>query len=191
MDLFELEGSDEPDDDALEDFRERMDESMPDGHHSRREEWQIQVHRVLINNRALFRKHFGLDVWLSNVCMGTSTNDDSANATVTYLVLPDRVTHSKEWMRHLSEDGYDEPTYESGYGMTVSMDQRPVPEDIQNFKRVMKILDLKPFIHQTQSQQKALSLASTQEKGQTPALIDTAASFPRPMLLIRNKMDGE
>jgi hypothetical protein len=191
MDLFELPGGDEPDDDDLDEFVARIDETMPDGHFSRRQEWQTKVDKVLCGNRALFRKHFGLDIWLSNVCMGTSLREDSVNATIIYLILPDRVAHSKEWSRHLSEDGYDEPTYESGYGMTVSMDQHPTSEDIQKFKRVMKDLDLKPFIHETQFQKKALSLASTNEKGQTPALVNTAAPFPRPMLLIRNKMDGE
>ena len=169
----------------------RIDETMPDGHFSRMQEWQTKVQKVLVSNRALFCKHFGLDIWLSNVCMGTSSGEEAANATITYLVLPDRVAHSKEWTRHLSEDGYDEPTYESGYDLTVSMDQRPTPEDIQNFKRAMKVLDLKPFVHDTQSQKKALSLASTKKKGQTPALVNTAASFPRRTLLIRNKMDGE
>lgn len=190
-DLFELSGGDDPDDDDLEQLRLSLDETMSDGHFSRREEWQIKVHKVLTSNRALFRKHFGLDIWLSNVCMGTSPREGPADTTVTKLVLPDRVTHSKAWTRHMSEDGYDEPTYESGYGMTVSMDKHPTPEEIQNFKRAMKVLDLKPFIHETQSQTKALSLASTKEKGQTPALVDTTASFPRPMLLIRNTMEGE
>jgi len=55
----------------------------------------------------------------------------------------------------------------------------------------MKVLDLKPFVHDTQSQKKALSLASTVKKGRTPALVKPAAGFPRPTLLIRNKMDGE
>jgi len=129
-DLFELEGGSDPDDDDLEDFMARIDESMPDGHFSRMQEWQTKVQKILVSNRALFRKHFGLDIWLSNVCMGTSSREEAANATITYLVLPDRVAHSKEWTRHMSEDGYDEPTYESGYGMTVSMDHRPTPEDI-------------------------------------------------------------
>lgn len=191
MDLFELPAGDDPDDDDLEEFMERMDESMPDGHYGRRQEWQAKVYKVLMSNRALFRKHFGLDIWLSNVCMGSSSKEGSVNATITYLVLPDRVVHSKTWTRHMSEDGYDEPTYESGYGMAVSMDQHPTPEDIQNFKRAMKVLDLKPFVHETQSQNKALSLVSTKEKDQAPALADTEASFPRPMFLIRNKMDGE
>lgn len=195
-DFFELPGGDDSDDDdpndyVLEQLRVRLDETMPNGHYKRRGEWQTKVHKVLISNRALFRKHFGLDIWLSNVCMGTSSRDRPADTTVTNLVLPDRVTHSQAWTRHMSEDGYDEPTYESGYGMTVSMDKHPTPEDIQNFKRAMKVLDLKPFVHETQSQKKALSLASTKEKGQTPALVDTASSFPRPMLLIRNTMEGE
>lgn len=192
MDLFELEGSgSEPDDDDLEDFRARIDENMPDGHFSRRHEWPTKVHKILNSNRALFLKHFGVDIWLSNVCMGTSSKDDPVNTTVTYLILPDRVVHSKVWERHMSEDGYDEPNYESGYGMTVSMDQRATPKDVQKFKRAMNVLELEPFIHKTQSQKKALSLASTKQKGKTPALVGKAAYFPRPMLLIRNKMDGE
>jgi hypothetical protein len=180
----------EPNDAELEEFAADAELMPDDAHQRRRNEWVSKLEKLHLEDRPVFLKHFGLDIWLSRVCLGTSWREDSANTTVAYLILPDRVSHTKEWDRHMTEDGYIEPDYESGYGMAVSLDQREAPDDVQNFKRVMKSLDLKVFLHSTQSQGKALSLASS-KRNHTPALVNNAASFPRPMFLVRNKVEGE
>jgi hypothetical protein len=186
MDAFECPS--DPDDSDLEDFTDRMDEHEPDGHSSRRCEWAGKAQKMM-KDRPLFRKHFGLDIWLSNVCMGTARREeDSADTTITYLVLPDRAAHSKVLSRHMGEDGYENA--KSGYGMTVSMDHLATPTDVQKFGHAMKVLDLNVFIQQTQSQPKVLSLASA-HNNHAPALLDNAAPVPRPMFLVRHEMEGE
>lgn len=181
---------DEPNNEQLEEMLIATDTFPTEEHEDRREAWEPDLEKFLTKNRPLFQKHFGLDIWLSKVSLGTSWRDDTANTTIAYLVKRDRVGQSDIWARHLTEEGYVENIYESGCGMTVAMDQHSTSQDIQNFKRAMRILDLEVSDESSPSEQRPLSLALSTEK-ETTATTDTAASFPRPMLLIRNKVEGE
>ena len=109
----------EPDDEELEAFASDAELMPDDAHEHRRAKWESDLEHFLLKDRPVFRKHFGLDLWLSGVCLGTSWREDATNTTVAYLILPDRVSHTKQWHRHMCEDGYIEPEYESGHGMAV------------------------------------------------------------------------
>lgn len=183
------ENCDEPDDDQLEEMVIATDGFPTEEHDDRQEQWELDMKKFLRETGPLFQKHFGLDIWLSRVCLKTSWREDSTSTTVAYLIMRNRVEHTKTFDRHVTEEGYVESTYESGYGMTVAMGQQATPQDFQNFKRVMRILDLDVFIHSTQSPMKTLSLALSTDERQTPAGADATASFPRPMLLVRNKVE--
>jgi hypothetical protein len=182
---------DPPTDEQLEEMLIAIEAFPTEEHEDRKEAWVPAMRVAVSQDRPVMQTHFGLDIWLSRVCLGTSWREDSANTTVAYLILRDRAEHTKIWERHLSDDGYSESSYESGYGMTVAMDQHGTLQDIQKFKRVMRVLGLEVHIHDSQSQDKPLSLAPITEDKQTDAAADTTASFPRPTLLVRNKVEGE
>lgn len=125
---------------------------MPDEiHWTRRENWEARLKEFHAKVRPLFQKHFGLDIWHSRVCLGTA--EEAAYTTITYLVLPDRAVHGRGWHRHMTEDGFVESSYESGYGMAVSTNQHASANDIQKFKRAMTALDLNVFVHDIQNQE--------------------------------------
>lgn len=192
-DLMDQETPDEPNEDQMEDFLAESEADGSECHYDCRGKWKSFTEAVLTYKRPLLQKHFDLDIWLSNVCLGTSPSwrDESANTTVAYLTLCNRAEHKKEWSRHCSEDGDAESNFESGYGMTVATDYHATPKDIHKFKRAMRLLCLDVFVHETQSEEKVrpLSLRPITEEGPSTSR-DTAASFPRPMLLVRNKVDG-
>jgi hypothetical protein len=190
-DIDSCEHLSNPTDDQLEEMLIATDTFPTDEHEDRKEDWETDMRIALSKDRPLMQTHFGLDIWLSRVCLGTSWREDSANTTVAYLILRDRAEHTKSWERHLTEDGYVESSYESGYGMTVAMDQLATSQDIQKFKRVMRLLGLDVYIHASQSQDKPLSLAAITEDEKTLAATETTPSFPRPMLLVRNQVEGE
>lgn len=178
-----------PDDEQLYDFVARHLPEQSEIHFDREQEWEWKVEHLLSDKRPLFRKHFGLDVWLSKVHLGASSEHRrSLNTTVTYLILPNRATFDPA-----VERDEDEHTYETGYGMTLAMDEHATPEEIQNFGRVMRILDLDVDVHYSQVQWRTLSLAQ-RTKHAIPAIIggeSSAGSFPRPMLLVRSKLDAQ
>jgi hypothetical protein len=182
-----------PNDNHLNEFICDNASAWDDGglHDDRRSEWEAKLANFQIVDRPLFQIHFGLDIWLSRVCLGTSSKNESADTTVAYLIMRDRAVQRKKWSRHMSEDGYLETSYQSGYGVTVSMDQRATPDEIQIFKRAMRLLGLDVSIHETQSQDEVLSLAPSTKKEQPLSEVETAASYPRPTLLIRNHVEGE
>jgi hypothetical protein len=160
-------------------------------HYDNMSEWDDRLKTYLTDKRSLLQKHFGIDMWFSKVCLGSSRSFMAATeTTVAYLTLPNRVESAKEWKRDMSEDGFESTN--TGYGFAVELDRRATSREIQNFKRAMKILDLDVFVHETQKQVegRGLSLASS-EGQQAPVANGTTTSFPRPMLLVRNHIEGE
>lgn len=160
-----------------------------DEHQDNRYHWEIQVAN-LNHNRNLLQKHFGLDLWLSTVCLGSSERFyGEAETTIAYLTLPGREERSEKWDHFEMEDelpyGYGRPTCNSDCGMAVTMEPHTNPEEVQRFKRAMKVLELEFFLHDTQQQKNPLSLTST---ATTPGADDTAASYPRPMFLVRTQV---
>jgi hypothetical protein len=180
-----------PTDEQLEEMLIAIEAFPTEEHEDRKAAWEADMESALSKDRPLIQKHFNLDIWLSRVCLGSSWREGSADTTVAYLILRDRAAHRMDWERHCTTDGYTEGSYESGYGITVAMDQHATSRDVQKFKRMMRVLDLDVSIHDTQSQERPLSLAPTTGGKQEPAMVDTTASFPRPMLLVRNKVEGE
>lgn len=158
-----------------------------DEHDTNRYRW-AQRAESLANKRALFRKHFGLDVWLSTVCLGSSERlYNEAETTIVCLTLPDREQRSEQWEHFESEDAsyeYGRPDCKSGCSMAVMMEPRAGPEEVQRFKRAMKVLELEVFLHESQRNKKPLSLALNTADS-APVVDDTAASYPRPMFLVR------
>ena len=161
-----------------------------DSHTDNRYNWERLV-ASLAKNRSLLQKHFGLDIWLSTVCLGQSDRFYSeAETTIACLSLPEREECSNEWAHFEMDDyPYDRTTCDSGCSMAVTMEPRTSPEEIQRFKRTMTVLGLDVFVHETQQNRRPLSLART-TTGQTPVVDDTAASYPRPMFLVRTHASG-
>jgi hypothetical protein len=183
-----------PDSEQLDDFCYEAGHFPDDIHNTRRESWEARLREFRAKDCPLFRKHFGLDVWLSRVCLGTSWGtwtEEAAYTTITYLVLPDRAVHVRGWNRHMTEDGYVESDYESGYGMAVSMNQHASANDIQKFNRVMSALDLDVFVHDSQNRDDTVLCASIKGEEQTRVDAENAASYPRPMFLVRSNIEGE
>jgi hypothetical protein len=179
----------DPDDEELSECLEGHDDGF-DQHQDNRYYWEDKVTK-LNHQRTFFRKHFGLDLWLSTVCLGSSERFyGEAETTLAYLTLPGREERSEKWDHfEMEEDvpyGYGRPTCNSGCGMAVMMEPRTSPEDIQRFKRAMKDLKLDFFVHESQQQKKPLSLASS-ATDPAPVVDDTAASYPRPMFLVRTQ----
>ena len=157
-------------------------------HFDNRNAWVERIRDCLKSARPLLQKHFGIDIWLSFVCLGESERFVcQADTTEAYLTLPDRVICTGEWPRFRSEDGYE--SSQNGCSMAVAMDSLAAPTELQNFKRTMRALGLENLPPMTASR-KVLSLAST-KKGQIPVDAVPAVSFPRPMLLVRNNIEGE
>lgn len=159
-------------------------------HYDNRLAWELCLETWLSKESKNLQKHFGVDAWVSQTCIGTSRRYmSSADTTVAYLTLLKRAERSKEWQRDLSEDGYE--STHIGYGFAVAVDQHATSREIQNLNRAMRILDLEVFVHETQQQiqESGLSLASDEE--QTTEKADSATSFPRPMFLVRNHIEGE
>ncbi|GAB7327904.1 hypothetical protein MBLNU13_g11686t1 [Cladosporium sp. NU13] len=179
----------DPDDEELSECLGDHDDGF-DQHQDNRYHWENQV-ATLDHKRELFRKHFGLDLWLSTVCLGSSERFyGEAETTLAYLTLPGREERSEKWdhfeMEGESPYGYGRPTCKSGCGMAVTMEPHTSPQDVQRFKRAMKDLELDFFVHETQQQKKPLSLAS-RTADPAPVVDDTAASYPRPMFLVRTQ----
>lgn len=158
-------------------------------HPENRDQWALRV-GSLERNRPLFRKHFGLDLWLSTVCLGEARRSyGEAETTISCLSLPGRQERSETWTQFECEDSgpeYGPLPCNSGCSMIVAMDAHISPEDMQRFRRAMKILELEVYIHETQQNKKPLSLAST-EADSAPVVDDTEASYPRPMFLVRTQ----
>ena len=161
-----------------------------DEHDTNRYRWEERA-ESLAKERPLFRKHFGLDMWLSTVCLGSSERFYSeAETTIACLTLPGREQRSEWWEHFEPEDasygsyGYGRPDCNSGCSMAVMMEPRTGPEEVQRFKRAMKVLELEVFLHETQQNKKPLSLALNTADS-APVVDDTAASYPRPMFLVR------
>lgn len=158
-------------------------------HDDNRDAWQARVKECESNERPLLQKHFGIDIWLSSARLGGSERFRSpADTTIAYLTLPDRVVCKEEWPRFIPDYDTYQPA-QNGSGMAVAIDDHPTPKELQNFKRATKALDLEVLAEKFSSKN-ILSLAST-KKDQVPVEEETAASLPRPMLLVRNNMEGE
>lgn len=163
----------------------------PNYHHAEydtnRYRWEKRA-ESLAKKHPLFRKHFGLDLWLSTVCLGSSERFNSeAETTIACLTLPGREERSEQWEHFEMEDAsyeYGRPDCKSGCSMAVVMEPRTGPEEVQRFKRAMKVLELEVFLHETQQNKKPLSLALNTTDS-APVVDDTAASYPRPMFLVR------
>lgn len=140
--------------------------------------------------RPILHKHFGVDTWLSQNRIGTSARyETSANTTIAYLTLSNVAERSKQWERGVTED--DDGSMRTAYGFAVAMDQHAIAREIQNLNRAMRILNLDVYVHESQQevQQSSLSLAPVKE--QVPKATETAISFPRPLFLVRNHIEGE
>jgi hypothetical protein len=184
----------DPDNEELVEVLEGCGLSEHAEHTDNRSRWDARLEACLTARRPLFQKHFGLDIWLSQVCLGASSRFQSPKeATIAYLTLPNRVEVAKQWERSMTEDGYDES--HGGYGFAVPADQHVSPRETQRFKRAMKILDLEPFVHTTQQQVEEDALSSTPtgvvQMPVAPPTANAAALFPRRLLLVRNKVEAE
>lgn len=186
----EDDGSHEPDDKILNLIFWGDDTQLI--HDENRDEWEAQIKKLLPETLPAFKKHFGLDVWLSKVCLGLDDEGlDYLNTTAAYLILPDRGQCTREW-NLVSKVGLHSCPFETGLGMKIAPSQQVTPKVIQQFSRAMMALDLKPCGGYGHLQKKPLSLAPTDTE-QAPASDkpSSASSFPRQMLLIRNKVEGE
>lgn len=161
-------------------------------HNERLYEWQDQIEKHLPKAFRTFNKHFGLDIWLSKICLGLEEDGDSYRHTaVAYVILPNRAESVTKWPRPIkSLNHYDDYyNFESGWSSTVAPFQAVTSNVVQRFKRVMKALDVDLFVEWCRTEQGALSLAP---KDQEHAPIEESeASYPRAMLLIRNKVETE
>ena len=158
-------------------------------HDDNRDAWRTRIKECESNERPLLQKHFGVDIWLSSVCMGGSERFGSpADTTDAYLILPKRPVCSKEWSHFRRDyDGYE--SSQNGCSMAVAIDSHEPPKELQNFKRALKALGLKVFVEDGASRT-VLSLAPT-KIDQVSEEGETAASFPRPMFLVRSNIEGE
>jgi hypothetical protein len=191
VDFCECEELYDPSDDHLSDCLGDFSPFVQEEglHPDNRDNWDIRVHN-LEKSRPLFRKHFGLDLWLSTVCLGEAQRTyGEAETTIACLSLPGRQERSEMWTHFEDEDtGYEYRPLpcNSGCSMAVMMDAYASPEDVQRFRRATKILELDVFVHETQQNKKPLSLAPT-EPDSAPVVDDSEASYPRPMFLVRTR----
>lgn len=158
-------------------------------HDDNRDAWRTRMKDCESDEGALLQKHFGINVWLSSVRLGISERFSSpVDTTEAYLILPNRAVCNEEWPRFRPDyDGYE--SAQNGSCMAVAIENHAAPKELQNFKRALKALDLKVFVGED-AEITVLSLEPT-KKDQVPEEEATAASFPRPMLLVRNNIEGE
>ena len=136
-----------------------------DEHYRRGHRWEERVgmkgaarRGVFTANENIIKKHFGLEVWVSHVRTLDWPEDNfwdvielfPAETTVAWLKLPG----AREVFRspNLTKYERDDKSFwiENGLGMQVQM-PRPLSQSARaRFKRMMKILDLQPYIHPTQ-----------------------------------------
>jgi hypothetical protein len=180
-----------------------------DTHFDRQHSWQDRCGMQSAWRRGIFtqhedilKKHFGLDVWISHVRLDDYPEEnfwetcwglEPAHTTVAYLTLPGAARRFKS--STLSEFERDEKDFyiESGYGMPVHV---PIPLSNSaraRFKRMMQILDLKPY---TEASQLDLDLYAEQpcsdagegvNKEPNPSLI----AAPQLTMLIRHNVRSD
>lgn len=91
-DFCECEEPYDPSDDHLSECLGDLSPFVQDMHlyPENRDDWEMRVHH-LERSRPLFRKHFGLDLWLSTVCLGDAKiSYCEAETTIARLSLPGR-----------------------------------------------------------------------------------------------------
>jgi len=117
--------SDEPDDaDLLEVAEGTISyEEEEEAHQENRADWPLIIGRIFsANNREMFQRRFGLDIWFTFVSLPDdrrfSEEYGFPQATIAYLTLPDCVTRRHRWDANLREqkngDVFHE--YRSSYG---------------------------------------------------------------------------
>lgn len=137
-------------------------------------------------HRELVARHFGVDIWSSNVRLGLTVCPWSpwklADTTITYLTMPINRIRSERWSVSRDEDT---PGCESGYGVPVALAQRPAGKSLRRLARAMQILDLGVFVHPSQRGQILAppSLAKRADENEEPY---REGAWPQLTLLTRN-----
>lgn len=173
-----------------------------DVHWDRSYSWQDRVgvrsaalRGVFTTHAGLIRQHFGLEVWVSHV---RSEEYPVTNywevielyppeTTVAFLKLPGARDEFRRWV--LTKDERDEKEFmiESGYGLHVKYPPPLEDRARAKFKRMMKILDLVPFVEVTQQD---MLLAAEEDaegtyKGSSSESNTATPTEPRVTMLLR------
>lgn len=136
----------------------------------------------------LVKAHFGLEVWISHVRTDDYPDDNywemlklfPPETTVAYLKLPGAKSEFNRWIMQNSERDDKDFFIESGYAMDVQL-PRPLTAALRcRFKRMMKMLDLRPSVHDTQF---GMTLAADDEPSEE--YMPSTTQWPRLMLLTR------
>jgi hypothetical protein len=153
---------------------------------------------VFTQHEDLIKDHFGLNVWISHVRLEEYTWDDfwmnaklePPKTTVAYLTLPGASTQCRRG--ELTEYERDDKDFfiESGYGMPVHIPP-PISQSARSrFRRMMQMLNLKPFSESSQDcldlyADESSALIGTVENGtETPR--QTAEIEPQLTMLIKH-----
>ena len=140
-----------PDDAKLLKFIGGCELNETSNHYDNRMAWELCLKTWLSKKNQSLQKHFGVDAWVSQTCIGTSSRYmSSADTIVTYLTPLNRAERFKQWDRDFSEDGFE--STHTGHGFAWAIDQHATSQDVQNLNRAMRILDLDVYVHETQQQ---------------------------------------
>ena len=179
-----------------------------DTHFDRIHSWQDRCGMQSAERRGIFteheqllKKHFGLDVWISHVRLEDYPEEnfwegsvlEPPHTTVAYLTLPGAARRFRSPL--LTQFERDEKDFwvESGYGMPVHV-PAPLSDSARaRFKRMMQILDLKPYTEESQlgldlyAEQPAAHADESLTKESNPSPVAT----PQLTMLIRHNVRSD
>lgn len=157
---------------------------------------------IFSEHEVLLKKHFGLAVWISHLRLESAPYEsywedcdfDIPHTTVAYLTLPGSTRHFKA--PALTEDGKNDKEFfiECGYGMPVHIPPPLSHSATNRFKRMMQILDLRPYNEPSQMDLELYANGETtaalelrkrlENEDGTPTL--PASSEPKLTMLVRH-----
>jgi len=112
------------------------------------------LHGTINHRKPLLEKHLDIDIWSTQTYSGVNKE-----AVLSWLVLPGNIWRTREWER--SRARLDQ---ENGFGIPVHVGATPSSAYERRFRKAMKKLGLKPFVHCAQKHTKALSVAQSEEE---------------------------
>ena len=156
---------------------------------------------IFTKHNDLIKKHFGLEVWVSHVRLKGFREDnfwetlkvEPAHTTVAFLKLPGAKQH---FIRApLTNAERDKMFFhiENGFGMPVEVPPPLSRSDRAKFSRMMRVLDLKPYVDDSQA---GLSLAVKDDEGGDSSNTDaescsTPSAEPKITILMRHNVRSD